>query len=134
MKRFIDSLRRRFLPLGELPSAREVPASGSISVFLGDRQIGTLRKEPDEFVFEYDSAYVRAPDAVPIPAFPDLQTTYRAEKLWPFFAVRVPSVEREDVQAAMRRREIGDDDVLRLLGELSKRGVSSPYRFVPAHG
>jgi hypothetical protein len=54
---------------------------------------------------------------------------YRSEEIWPFVAVRLPPVDREDVQEAMKRRHISESDILRLLAELSGRGVSSPYRF-----
>jgi HipA-like protein len=132
MKNFFRALRRHLLPLSTLPTAHDVRGLGALLVCLDDAVIGTLRLEGDTFVFEYDPGYANAPGAVPISAFPDIQKTYRSPTLWPFFAVRLPPTEREDVQAAMKKREIADDDVLRLLAELSRRGVSSPYRFSAA--
>lgn len=131
--KLLRTLRRRFLPWSEAPSARDVRGEAVILVFLDDEKIGSLRKEGETFVFKYDDEYARSPTAVAIPAFPDLQKEYRAERLWPFFGVRLPAVEREDVQRAMRGKDIEDDDVLRLLGELSKRAVSSLYRFGLGH-
>lgn len=80
-------------------------------------------------MFRYDPIFAQAQDATPISAFPDLDQEYRSEDLWPFFAVRLPPVEREDVKRALEQRHIPESDVLRLLAELSRRGVSSPYRF-----
>ena len=137
MKRMIERLRQRFLPLGEELSARDVHSQGALRVLVqtgsGMRLIGTLHKEGDEFVFRYDTAFSSAPSAKPISAFPDLHREYRSERLWPFFSIRIPRVERQDVREVMERRDIPSDDVLRLLGELSSRAVASPYRFEPAH-
>lgn len=129
MKGFIRALRRQVLPWFEAPDAHHVPGDATVVVCLDDRRIGVLRKDGDEFVFSYDPSYMITPNAAPIAAFPELHKEYRSERLWPFFAVRLPPVEREDVRDAMRRRDIEDDDVFRLLGELSKRAVASPYRF-----
>lgn len=134
MKRVIERLRR-FLPLGDQPSARDVRTQCAIRILVpsegGDRIIGTLYKDGAEFVFEYDPTFATAPDSKPISAFPDLRKKYRSERLWPFFSIRIPRTEREEVREAMKRREIPDDDVIRLLGELSSRAVASPYRFAP---
>ncbi|MCM2334357.1 MAG: HipA N-terminal domain-containing protein [Anaeromyxobacteraceae bacterium] len=108
----------------------------AVEVYLETRQgrvtLGTLTKEGQEFVFRYDPRFAKAADSTPISAFPDLDREYRAEELWPFFAVRIPPVDREDVRQAMEKRHIPEKDVLRLLAELSGRGVSSPYRFAMA--
>lgn len=134
IRQAIRALRRELAPWGtERPRARDVSGVATVVVFVdtrgGRRTLGTLAREGKEFVFRYDPAFTRDPDAKPISAFPDMTREYRAEELWPFFAVRLPPVDREDVQEAMRRRHIPESDVLRLLAELSGRGVSSPYRF-----
>ena len=137
MKRMIERLRRRFLALGDQPSARDVRSGAAIRVLgpsgRGDRIVGTPYKAGDEFVFEYDASFVATPGATPISAFPDIHRTYRSERLWPFFSIRIPRIEREEVREAMERRDIPSDDVFRLLGELSSKAVASPYRFAPAH-
>lgn len=133
MKHVLRSLRRRLLPWTEAPLAHDVRSGDVIYVYLEDTKLGVLRKEEDDFVFAYDRDYARSPQAAPISAFPDLGQIYRAERLWPFFTVRLPPIEREDVKRAMQTLDIHDDDVLRLLGELSKRAVSSPYRFSLGH-
>ncbi len=116
-----------------LPTAAAAPGP-RLDVYLvrveGTRQrIGTLMQEHSEFVFRYDSKFSAAADARPIAAFPDLGEEYRSRELWPFFSVRIPPVDREDVRAAMERLKIGADDTLRLLGKLSQRTVTTPYRF-----
>jgi HipA-like protein len=95
----------------------------------GTLLLGSLTKEGPEFVFRYDPKFVKAEGATPISAFPALDREYRSEQLWPFFQVRVPPLERQDVQDFIEERKIPRTDVLRLLGELSAKAVTSPYRF-----
>jgi HipA-like protein len=91
--------------------------------------VGDLSQEDGDFVFRYSPSYRSLPDANPLPAFPDLAEEYRARKLFPFFAVRLPPTEREDVKHALRRRGIASSDQLRILGSLAKRGIANPYEF-----
>ena len=65
----------------------------------------------------------------PISAFPDKFREYRSSRLWPFFEVRVPPTDRPDVKQVVSERGIDRDDVFRLLGELGRRSISSPYEF-----
>lgn len=120
----------------QLPRATNVTGTAAVEVYLETRHgrvtLGTLSKEGQEFVFRYDPDFAHGESSKPISAFPDLEREYRTEELWPFFAVRVPPVERDDVREAMQRRHIPEKDILRLLAELSGRGVSSPYRFAMA--
>jgi HipA-like protein len=120
------------------PHAKDSVSSPAVEVFVvtgtGKRVLGRLSKEGAEFVFRYDPAFAKSHDAHPISAFPRLGEEYRGEALWPFFAVRLPPVERQDVQEALERHQISKHDVLRMLGELSGRAVASPYRFSLAPG
>ena len=78
--------------------------------------VGAVRREGAELVFEYDDSYVTRPDARPISAFPELGTVYRSHRLWPFFTVRMPPLDRQDVEVleAVQRLDASDD--LELLG------------------
>jgi len=97
------------------------------------RIIGTLSQERGEFVFRYDSGYAADPTAEPIPAFPDRESEYRSKDLWPFFAVRIPPVNRQDVSAALEHRGIRPDQTLEILGALASRTISNPYKLELRH-
>jgi HipA-like protein len=130
----IRAIREELLAWGEPPpKAARTAVSRAVEVYVvarGEKRVlGWLSKEGGEFVFRYDPDFARSKDAHPISAFPDLEEEYRQETLWPFFAVRLPPVARQDVQDALKRHHIPENDILRMLGELSGRAVSSPYRF-----
>ncbi|MDQ3263097.1 MAG: HipA N-terminal domain-containing protein [Myxococcota bacterium] len=90
--------------------------------------VGFLSQDGSEFVFRYSPSFTARRDAVPISAFPDLhQDEYRADKLWPFFGVRLPPLDRDDVKEALVTYNLSPDEPLKLLARLARRTVSSPY-------
>ena len=91
----------------------------------GEHLIGHLFCDNSEFVFRYDADY----DSEPISAFPLLDREYRSERLWPFFAARIPPLDREDVQREMSNLSISEDQVIDILGSVARISVTSPYQF-----
>ncbi len=87
--------------------------------------VGHLSREKDEYVFRYDSGY----EGDPITAFPIKDKEYRSPVLWPFFLVRIPPLDREDVREEIMRRKLSEDQVLEILGTLGKFSVANPYEF-----
>lgn len=132
MKSFVDIIRDQLDSWGILLPRAGKAAGERIVVLLADgsgaeRLVGFLSQEDDGFVFRYSKEFREDPRAVPISAFPDLEETYRAEKLWPFFAVRIPPSDRDDVRETMARRKLSEDEPLKLLASLARRVATSPY-------
>ena len=92
--------------------------------------VGRLWCEDGEFVFRYDSDY----RGRPISAFPDIKHEYRSEHLWPFFAVRIPPLDREDMRREIANQSLRDDRVIEILGSVAKVSVTNPYEFRLAGG
>jgi HipA-like protein len=91
------------------------------------RRIGTLWQEGRDFVFRYDPTFVASPDAEPISAFPELDETYRSAELWPFFAVRIPPLRREDVRMLLQKRGLRPEQTLEVLGAIARKSATNPY-------
>ena len=87
--------------------------------------IGRLSCEEDEYVFRYDTSYA----GKPISAFPKLNQEYRSKLLWPFFAIRIPPLDREDMREEIAKRSLGEDQILEILGSVAKVSVANPYEF-----
>ena len=87
--------------------------------------VGRLSREQDEFVFRYDSDYRREP----ISAFPKIGQEYRSQHLWPFFAVRIPPIDREDMRKEISDRSLQEDQIIEILGSVAKVSVANPYEF-----
>jgi HipA-like protein len=94
-----------------------------------DILVGTLSQEEGDFVFRYDPGYVQLPGARPISAFPELLKEYKEKVLWPFFAARIPPLDREDVRAEIAKSHLQPHDTIRMLGTLSTKTITNPYRF-----
>lgn len=92
-------------------------------------RVGGVWRDGPQLVFEYDPSYVSSPEARPISGFPDLDAQYRSHRLWPFFTVRMPPLDRKDVEPIAAQRDLKFGDELRLLGALGGRAVASPYVF-----
>jgi HipA-like protein len=105
-----------------------------VEVYLGGGDgpllVGVLREEDELYVFEYSPRF-RTQDAVPpISSFPDKDQPYRSKTLFPFFNVRIPPRDREDVQTALAERGIQAHEVFRIVGELASKSPTSPYVLV----
>ncbi len=87
--------------------------------------VGRLSCEGDEYVFRYEGDY----SGSPITAFPKLDKEYRSAVLWPFFAIRIPPLDREDVREEIANRSLDKDQVLKLLASVAKLSVANPYEF-----
>ncbi len=119
---------------GELPTAAP-GSSDHVLVVLQrvndeDIEIGVLAREDGTFVFSYIPTYLGRQQPRPISAFPSLSPEpYRSTELWPFFAVRIPPLDRDDVRELIEASELDPTDKIRLLAETSPRSITSPYVF-----
>ena len=89
--------------------------------------VGTLSYADNEYVFQYSEAFKHQSDVPPIAAFANLGEEYRSPVLWPFFTVRLPPTHRADVQKLTAGRNIDTADQVRMLAELGRRSLTSPY-------
>lgn len=123
-------------PAAPLGHSTQPGDSDSLNLVLpldrGERiPVGTLRREADDFVFEYSAEFVKS--GLPLlPDFPKTGEVYRSPELWPFFLVRLPPVDRPDVRAEIERMNLQADDTLQILGRLGRAAITSPYELTPA--
>ena len=96
--------------------------------------VGSLRKERGEFVFLYSLESKEHKWLPRLSAFPELACTYRSRRLFPFFRVRIPPLDREDVSRVVEERGIDKGDTLALLVALGAKTPTSPYELEFARG
>lgn len=128
--KFNKSLRPVLRSLGIAPREANprIPRRGGLQVVLPmddglAREIGTLRQEGNWFVFRYEEHY----QGDPLRAFPDLHREYKSDVLWPFFAVRIPSLKRPEIKRFVEKNKIDTNDTMALLERLGMRVVSNPF-------
>lgn len=95
--------------------------------------VGFLDFDGSVWTFRYDDEYRRMTHLRPLEGFDDLLKTYQSTTLFPFFAVRIPDVERADVQRRLQTESVKDPDPAELLRLFGRRVVSSPAFELVAH-
>jgi HipA-like protein len=96
-------------------------------LFLDSLLVGTLTAADQHWVFRYSDDFKVKDDLRPLVEFPDLNRVYDNDRLWQFFAGRIPSTEQPDVERLLQRKKIADDDVIELLKLFGKRTVTNPF-------
>jgi HipA-like protein len=95
--------------------------------------VGHLSFDGKVWTFTYDDEYKRRPDLRPIEGFDDLDRVYQSSELFPFFAVRIPDVDRHDVKQTLEEYQLRNPDSVDLLRIFGRRVVSSPaFELLPA--
>ena len=126
---FADLLNPKTWGTALVRASSDAPSERRLEVYRqttdAPRLVGTLSMDQDEFVFRYVAGY----DREPISAFPSIGEEYRSKHLWPFFAVRIPPIEREDMKEKMSSRSLEKDQVIEILGLFARVSVSNPYEF-----
>lgn len=104
-----------------VPSARETVV------------VGHLDFDGSLWSFRYSDEYKARADLRPIEGFDDKERVYSSPYLFPFFAVRIPALDRRDVQEKLGRFRLREPDPAELLRIFGRRVVSSPaFELVPA--
>ena len=93
--------------------------------------VGVLRRENGEWVFTYSDEFRRQNTVKPIVDFPATDREYRSRSLWPFFALRIPSLTQAEVREFIERMPADKVDECILLKEFGTRSIANPFRLVP---
>ena len=91
--------------------------------------IGTLKPNDAVWSFEYSDNFKNQSDIKPIVDFPDKYKIYQSVALFPFFAFRIPSLQRLKIQKLVSEN-ITNDEVT-LLKMFGKRSIANPYELKP---
>lgn len=86
-----------------------------VAVFFNKILAGRLAEEtPQSYVFKYDKEYLVNPDNPSIAyEFPRAQTTFRSDRLFPFFANLLPEGKNKNALCGLRK--IDENDIFGLL-------------------
>jgi HipA-like protein len=95
--------------------------------------VGHLEFDGSIWTFSYADEYKQRADLRPIEGFDDVEKVYRSSVLFPFFAVRIPDPDREDVRRKLEEDRVHNPEATDLLRIFGRRVVSSPaFELLPA--
>lgn len=94
--------------------------------------VGELKYDGKMWTFAYSDDYKQRHDLRPIEGFDDVDRVYRSSLLFPFFAVRIPDVGRNDVRMKLAKYRLHEPEATDLLKIFGRRVVSSPaFELIP---
>lgn len=82
--------------------------------------------------FAYSDEFREQSEISPLVGFPEPGTVYRTKHLWPFFAVRIPSLLQPAVRQAIYDEEMDPTDEVGLLERFGRKTVANPFILEPA--
>jgi hypothetical protein len=122
----LTSLLQGILGIGGL----RAPADQEMQLHLVHRDllVGTLSLANELWRFEYSDSFREQSVVRPLVQFPEVDRIYSSEYLWPFFALRIPSVGRDEI----RRIVDGDDgldeeDLAQMLRRFGRKSIANPF-------
>lgn len=134
----LSSLKRAWR---ELLGADEVAApavaaaperEAAFALFLGKVHVGVLSVSDGQWKFFYSDEFRRHEELRPLVSFPDKTAVYTSDELWPFFAMRIPSLKQPAIRERIAREHIDQGDRVKLLRRFGARTIANPYRLEDA--
>lgn len=99
---------------------------GYFSLHLDRLEVGRLWYTDGLWRFVYADAFKSQSEVKPLVSFPNVHRVYESERLWPFFAVRIPSLAQPAVQLALKTESLKANDV-DLLKRFGRQTATNPF-------
>jgi HipA-like protein len=134
----LSSLKRAWRELlgagdGAAPERDTAPErDAAFALLLGKVHVGVLSRSEGQWKFVYSDEFRRHEELRPLVSFPDKTAVYQAEELWPFFAMRIPSLKQPAIRERIEREHIDQRDRVKLLRRFGARTIANPYRLEDA--
>lgn len=94
---------------------------------LGNLLIGTLVRDGNEWVFSYSKEFANQSEIGAIVDFPAVDRVYRSSELWPFFTLRIPSLNQAHVQRYLKSKGKDTVDAADLMEEFGRHSIANPF-------
>ena len=95
-----------------------------------DLVVGHLWLYDGKWHFEYTDDFRSKQDVCPLINFPRLDKRYESEALWPFFAIRIPSLEQPAVQGVIHEEDLDEHNEVQLLKRFGKTTIANPFTLI----
>jgi HipA-like protein len=124
--------RWRFGAIDAAPEVVKAPAipKAVFHVLYGNIEVGTLELVEGLWKFRYSDEFQKGNKLRAITEFPDFDREYVSPELWPFFAMRIPSLKQAEIKAIVEKEHIDEHDEATLLRRFGRRTVANPFELV----
>ncbi|GAB5406812.1 MAG: hypothetical protein Aurels2KO_50430 [Aureliella sp.] len=96
-------------------------------IFFGKLPVLVLCHDAEGWRMFYTKEFKAQEKVKPLVPFPEVGKEYRSSELWPFFAVRIPSIARPEVQRTLREEDLDYDDVAAMLDRFGRKSIADPF-------
>lgn len=98
---------------------------GRFDLKIGELLMGTLLYSNGIWTFVYSEDFKKQNKYAPIVNFPDINSKYESNQLWPFFASRIPGMSQ------LKEANEEDTDIVSLLKKYGQHVIANPYVLIP---
>ncbi|WDQ16792.1 hypothetical protein [Rhodopirellula sp. P2] len=98
---------------------------------MGELPMLILSRDATGWSLRYTDEFKTQDRVSPLVPFPDVEKVYRSKEIWPFFAVRIPSIARPEIQRTVRSEQLDYSDVAAMLSRFGKRSIADPFELRP---
>ncbi len=106
-------------------------ADAMFSLCMGELPMLILCRDANGWTLRYTEQFKSQNRVSPLVPFPDVEKVYQSKEIWPFFAVRIPSIARPEIQQTVRREKLDYSDVAAMLSRFGKRSIADPFELRP---
>ena len=124
MQTLIDHIRY-WMRKPEKPALSSAPEAKFQLIYDG-QSLGMLSFKGGIWTFAYSDEFRQQSHLRPIVVFPDINKVYQCEELWPFFAMRIPSLKQTQIHDVIVKENIDEGDEVKLLQRFGKRTIANP--------
>lgn len=96
-------------------------------LFFGKLPVLVLCHDEKNWRMFYTKEFKAQDKVKPLVPFPDIEKEYRSSELWPFFAVRIPSIARPEVRRTVTNEKLDYDDVAAMLNRFGRKSIADPF-------
>jgi hypothetical protein len=109
----------------------DVSTEAVFMLVFGNLPILVLARNPNGWTMRYTEEFKNQHTLAPLVPFPDVNKNYQTAELWPFFAVRIPSIARPEVKRTVREEKLNYDDVAAMLRRFGRKSIADPFELRP---
>jgi len=129
----LDKILRHFRGVSSGLGAESIDRSTDavFLLFFGELPVLVLSRNPQGWKMFYTREFKAQDKVKPLVPFPDVEKIYLSAELWPFFAVRIPSIARPEVGRTVKEEELNYDDVAAMLSRFGRKSIADPFELKP---
>ena len=129
MRKIFEKLLSKVDGYGRVKAPKKVIAKFNLQY--GKLLIGQLRLEDGRWYFEYSKEFKNQDQIKSLVDFPDESQSYESDTLWPFFVVRIPSLEQPAIKNIVWKEHIDKDNTAEMLKRFGKKSIANPFLLEP---